>query len=167
MITKDKRHADLWCCEDKSLIENYEQAINDKENLWVCHHRLELHPDGSLRFTEESLKKLGLYEHRPARELIFLPYNLHSSLHTKANKEAHSFPGEKNPMYGKHHTDEAKRKMSKNHNFTTKGKPKPESRWAKYGLSRDEIIKKLNLTRKQVEMLDSENKLMEVLKCHS
>lgn len=167
MITEDKRHAKLWCCEDISLIENYEQAKNDKENKWVCHHRLELHPDGSLRFTEEALERLGLYEHRPARELIFMPYGLHSTLHNLANKEAHSFPGEKNPMYGKHHTDEAKRKMSENHNCTTKGKPKPESRWAKYGLTRNSIIKKLNLTRKQVEKLDSENKLMEVLKCHS
>lgn len=165
MITEDKRHAELWCGEDISLIENYEQAKNDKSQLWVCHHRLELHPDGSIRFTKDSLIKLGLYENRPARELIFLPYGLHSTLHDKARAEYVSYKGNKNPMYGKHHTEESKRKMSKHKIGKYKGVPKSNSRWAKYGFSRDEIIDKLCLTRKQVEMLDNENKLMEVLKC--
>lgn len=166
-ICLDRRHAKLWCSEPIQNIENYAEAVADETQKWVCHHRLELHPDGSLRFTEESLKKLGLYENRPARELIFMPYGLHSSLHNKANKEAHSFPGEKNPMYGKHHSDETRRKMSENGKGKTKGKPMSKSRWAKYGLSRNEIMSKLSLTRKQVEMMDNENKLMEVLRCHS
>lgn len=73
------------CCEDISLIENYQEALNDKNKIWVCHHRLELHPDNTLRFTHKSLKKLGLYFHRPARELIFLTKSKHSSLHNIAN----------------------------------------------------------------------------------
>ena len=166
-ICLDYRHAKLWCSEPIQNIENYDKAVADKTQKWVCHHRLELHPDGSLRFTEESLKKLGLYEHRPASELIFLPYSLHSSMHNKANKEAHTFSGEKNGMFGKHHTDETRKKMSENRKGKDKGKPKGNSRWAKYGLTRGAIEEKLNLSRNQVEMLDNENKLLEVLKCHS
>ena len=162
MISEDKRHAKLWCCEEISKIENYEQAINDKSQIWVCHHRLELHPDGSIRFTEESLQKLGLYENRPACELIFLPFGLHSTLHNIARKEYISFVGNNNPMFGKSHTSESKQKISENR--TGKGMiPKKNSRWAKYDMTRDEICNKLNLTRKQVEQMDNENKLMEVL----
>lgn len=166
-ICLDKRHAKLWCSEPIDKIENYEKAVADDTQKWVCHHRLELHPDGSLRFTEESLKKLGLYEHRPASELIFLPYNLHSSMHNKANKEAHTFYGEKNGMYGCHHSEETRRKISEKVKGKSKDSPHSNSRWSKYGLTRGAIEEKLNLSRKQVEILDSENKLMEVLRCHS
>lgn len=74
--------------------------------------------------------------------------------------------GRRNPMFGRHHTEESKRKMSetlKSNNRAKKGFPKGNSRWAKYGLSRGAIETKLKLSRKEVEMLDKENKLMEVL----
>lgn len=165
-ICLDKRHAKLWCSEPIQNIENYNEAVADETQVWVCHHRLELHPDGSLRFTSKDLKELGFYEHRPARELIFLPYGVHSSMHNKADKESHSLPGKKNGMYGRHHTEESRRKMSeslKRNNKAKKGFPKSNSRWAKYGMSRSAIETKLKLSRREVEMLDKENKLMEVL----
>ena len=74
--------------------------------------------------------------------------------------------GRRNPMFGRHHTEESIRKMSeslKRNNRAKKGIPKGNSRWSKYGLSRGAIENKLKLSRKEVEMLDKENKLMEVL----
>lgn len=74
--------------------------------------------------------------------------------------------GRRNPMFGRHHTEESKRKMSetlKSNNRAKKGVPKGNSRWAKYGMSRGAIETKLKLSRREVEMLDKENKLMEVL----
>jgi len=31
-----------FCCEDLSLIENYDLAISDTNQTWHCHHRLEI-----------------------------------------------------------------------------------------------------------------------------
>ena len=66
------------------LIENYEKAKADNFVGWHCHHRLELHPDNSIRYTVESLKKLGLYLKRPASELIFLKIEEHMRIHLKS-----------------------------------------------------------------------------------
>lgn len=77
----------LFCREDASKIEGYEEAIKSEEQ-YDCHHRLELHDDGSLRFTSDSLKKLDLYYNRPACELVFLSRTEHLSLHTKARWES-------------------------------------------------------------------------------
>ena len=70
-----------YCCEDLSLIENYDLAINDKSNVWVIHHRFELNcPVYKASMTD--LKHFGLYWNRPANELIFLTRQEHQSLHT-------------------------------------------------------------------------------------
>ena len=58
-----------------------------------------------------------MYYKRPASELIFLPVGEHTSLHDE---------GENHPMYGKHHSDESKKKMSE----VRKGKPKTKE-WRK------------------------------------
>ena len=71
--------------------------------------------------------------------------------------------GENNGMYGRTHSIESRRKMSESRKGKLKGIPKENSRWAKYGLSRSAIESKLKLSRKEVEMLDIENKLMEVI----
>lgn len=63
------------------LIENYDKAKADNFNGWECHHRLELHPDCSIRFTQDSLKRLGLFLNRPANELIFLKKQEHAKIH--------------------------------------------------------------------------------------
>ena len=73
--------AKQYCCEDLSLIENYDLAVADTTQTWECHHRGEVLPCG--RFSIDDLKKFGLYYNRPASELIFLTPTTHRSLHNK------------------------------------------------------------------------------------
>lgn len=68
-----------YCCEDISLIENYDKAINDLTEKYDCHHRLEI--QGDKRFSVDDLKEMGLYFNRPASELIFLTRSEHRHLH--------------------------------------------------------------------------------------
>ena len=95
-------HAKKFCEEDISLIENYEQAINDKNNKWDCHHRL------GEQYSRKYLIENGLYKKRPASELIFILEEEHRRFHNK----------------GKHLSEKTKKKMSKsrmgNHNSPTK-----------------------------------------------
>ena len=132
-----------YCCEDPHLIENYNEAVNDKTQTWHCHHRLEIELDK----TGKELEELGLYYNRPASELIFLTHSEHTKLHTNGKnnpmygryfsiehrqrisaslKETLKDPnirkhrseivkGDKNPFYGKNHTEDAKIKMRKPH----------------------------------------------------
>lgn len=93
-------------CKSPENIENYEKAKADNFKGWDCHHRLETHnSDGKRRDVDisvEELISLGMYYNRPAYELIFLPSSEHISLHKK----------EKTYFKGKHHTKEAKKKIS-------------------------------------------------------
>ena len=77
----NKYTAKSFCCEDISLIENYDNAIADTTQTWECHHRGEVLPCG--RFSRDDLKKFGLYYSRPAAELIFLTPSAHRQLHLK------------------------------------------------------------------------------------
>ena len=74
-----ERHVKEFCCEDISLIENYNLAIADTTQTWHCHHRGEVLHCG--RFSRDDLKKFGLYFNRPAAELIFLTKAEHDRLH--------------------------------------------------------------------------------------
>ena len=121
-------------CKEPEKIENYEKAKKDNFKGWECHHRLETHtPDGKRRGADISHKELialGLYYNRPAEELIFLTRSEHGAIRkvseetrkkiSEGNKGKQA--GEKNPMYGKHPTDETRRKMHE----AQKGKPKSE-----------------------------------------
>lgn len=129
-------HVKEYCCEDPSLIENYEEAMADSET-WVCHHRKGI----ELKKSIEELKAMGLYYNRPACELIFLKNEYHSHLHSSGENnpmygvslpghygekngmygKGYLITGEKNGMYNKHHTQEARDKISK----ATKGKNNP------------------------------------------
>lgn len=86
-----KYHLRQLCCDDISLIENYEKAINSKER-WDCHHRLETHfSNGTPRpinaqLTQEELEALGMYWKRPASELILLTVEEHSALHLRGHE---------------------------------------------------------------------------------
>ena len=120
-----------FCCEDISLIENYNKAINSNE-MWDCHHKLEIELNKSVK----ELKDLNLYLNRPANELIFLTRKEHVILHmtserinklkeTLKNPSIRQFrsdrmKGENNPFYRKHHTEDAKIKMRK---------PKQKYKW--------------------------------------
>jgi len=91
-----------YCCEDISTIENYKNAIEDPSQTWSCHHKKEI----ELRKTKQELIDMGLYYDRPASELIFLTHFEHQSLHQSYKYGIYS------PMYGKHHNEESRRKMS-------------------------------------------------------
>lgn len=79
----NKKTYQAFCVETEwTLIENYELAKADNFKGWDCHHRLELHPDNSVRFTKKSLQDLNLYYNRPASELIFLTHADHTRIHT-------------------------------------------------------------------------------------
>ena len=94
-----------YCCEDPSLIENYDLAIADTTQMWDCHHRAEILSCG--RFSVSDLKNFGLYYNRPASELIFLTPSAHCRLHGK-NRSIDKW---KYSFRGKHHTLETKQKM--------------------------------------------------------
>ena len=95
------KYAKKFCNEDISLIENYENAIADQNQTWHCHHRRELET------SRKELIKIGEYYNRPANELIFLTQKEHRALHNTL-----AFKGKTTWMKGKHHTEEAKQKIS-------------------------------------------------------
>lgn len=128
MINEKRAHK--YCRDDLSKIENYEKAIADTTQTWVIHHKLELTLDGEFALNAAQLKMHDMYYHRPYYELIFLTPSEHRRLHMKGEKnpfygkhlsEEHrrkmseSHKGEKNPFYGKHHTEDNRRKMSESH----------------------------------------------------
>lgn len=106
----------LFCREDIALIENYDKAVADNSQTWECHHRLEI--QGNILMSVEDLIEQGLYYNRPACELIFLTKSEHRKLHadnqlpSARQKNSIANSGSGNAMYGKHHTKEAKKKMS-------------------------------------------------------
>lgn len=133
------RTFELYCNEIQN-VENYEQAKADNFKGWDCHHRLETHTsDGERRLidlTPKELIALDMYCHRPANELIFMLRKEHTSLHKKGrhltkeqrkkisetlmrhpvseeNRKKLSEISKGNKYHkGKHHSEEAKRKMS-------------------------------------------------------
>ena len=103
-------NANAYCIDDISQIENYEEAISDTNNSWICHHRLEASPDG-VEHTREELKSMGLYYHRPASELIFLTKREHSQLHQKTSAGIRTIQAMLNSRVRKH-SMETKKKIS-------------------------------------------------------
>ena len=73
-----KKTAKTFCCEDISLIENYELAINDTKRTWICHHIL------GEQFDRQYLINNNLYENRPACELKFVTLSEHNHIHNKS-----------------------------------------------------------------------------------
>ena len=83
-IMISEKNVRKYCCENISLIENYEEAIKDNTRIWDCHHRGEILPCGV--FSARDLMENKLYWDRPASELIFLPHGLHYSIHLRGNQ---------------------------------------------------------------------------------
>lgn len=76
------KNANMYCCEDISKIENYDKAIADKSQFWICHHRLELMATGGVcDVAKQDLIDWGIYYGRPADELIFVTRAEHVKLH--------------------------------------------------------------------------------------
>ena len=139
----NENYAYAYCKEDISLIENYDKAIADSTQTWVCHHRLEIQDEhiNSLDY----LKKNNLYYHRPANELIFLTRGEHTKLHntgkhiseetrkkiskfhkgkslTEEHRRKLSEAKKGNTIWkGKLHTEETRKKMSNSHKGQNKG----------------------------------------------
>lgn len=86
-------------CQEYYLIENYGKAVADESQTWHCHHRHEI----EYNLSKMDLQAMGFYFNRPFYELIFLTPYEHNRLHNS---------GENNSMYGKHHTEETKSKIS-------------------------------------------------------
>ena len=123
-------------CKNYQSIENYEKAKKDNFKGWHCHHRLETHnSDGERRLvdiTQKELIALNMYYHRPAEELIFLPRSEHEAFRKgkprsaeTRNKLSTANKGEKNPMYGKHLSEEHKNRLSEVNKGNTYAKGKP------------------------------------------
>lgn len=106
---------------DESLIENYDKAVADTTQTWVCHHRMELEP---IRMTMEDLKEKGLYWNRPPEELIFLTHSDHAKLH---------YTGKNNPMYNKSSwekcTEEERKIRAEKYSNSMRGKNKGKKMW--------------------------------------
>lgn len=52
-------------CEHPEFIENYNLAIDDKNNIWPCHHRKEEF------YTKQELIDMNMYFNVPPEDLIF------------------------------------------------------------------------------------------------
>lgn len=79
-------NAKQYCCEDITLIENYDKAIADETQVWDCHHRDEIRvlPSGMVALrSQKELQENGRYFGCPANELIFLTPSEHSRLHIR------------------------------------------------------------------------------------
>ena len=90
--------AKRYCSEDIALIENYHEAIADKNKMWDIHHRRECDENGRTLFTGKQLIDMGLYFKRPASELIFVTRSMHWKLHREMLKNSGKNLGKK---YGK------------------------------------------------------------------
>lgn len=91
-----------FCKDDISKIENYDKAIADNTNVWVCHHRLELTLDNEFAHTKDDLIRMDMYYKRPYFELIFMTKSEHLKLHGRVYGS---------PMKGKCHSEDTKRKI--------------------------------------------------------
>lgn len=89
-------------CEDGKihLIENYDMAVSDENEMWECHHRLEIQDDGT-ELSSRELKERGLYWKRPPNELIFLRREDHRKLHFRTNLYKISLEKTRNNSIGK------------------------------------------------------------------
>lgn len=73
-------------CNEYWKIENYDEAVNSDE-VYECHHRLELTLNGEYAHGIKDLKRFGMYYHRPYFELIFLKSSEHMQLHANSRSE--------------------------------------------------------------------------------
>ena len=110
------RNVKRYCKEDISKIKNYEQAIADKTQTWVCHHMTETW----WNCTAQELIENECYYNRKACELIFLTPAEHKSLHNKGKKHSAENRRKISESHkGKILSEETKRKLSEAH----KGQP--------------------------------------------
>ena len=90
-IKKAKR----YCCEEISLIENYNRAIADQKKTWDIHHRKECDENGKTLFTCKQLAEMNLYYNRPASELVFVTRSTHCKIHREHRAKNYKALGKK------------------------------------------------------------------------
>lgn len=79
-------------CRTPELIENYEEAINDKNELWCCHHKMEE------VFSKAELIRAGWYYDRRPEELIFIrcsEHNRNPKIHIEVRRKNENRKGRK------------------------------------------------------------------------
>lgn len=84
MLSHDTNKLRLYCRDCIESVENYDKAVADKDNLWVCHHRDEIRtlPSGMVVVrTSDDLMEMGRYWRCPANELIFMLEKEHMAMH--------------------------------------------------------------------------------------
>lgn len=117
----NEKYAKKFCCDDISKIENYEKAMADTTQTWICHHKTEIWWNCS----RKDLIENECYYNRKACELIFLTRSEHMSLHgDNRREETRKKLSEANK--GRTHCAATRRKMSESHKGKTplnKGKP--------------------------------------------
>ena len=86
------------CSEDITTIQNYEQAVADQTQIWICHHKLGI----DKHMSRKQLIAANLYYNRPAIELIFLTRSEHIRIHMIGN----------DITKGRHLSEQHKRKLS-------------------------------------------------------
>lgn len=94
-------------CYEPELVENYDKAIADTEQMWVCHHRVET----IMCCGRDELISKGAYYDRPAHDIILLTRAEHRRVHNE---------GRNNPMLGRHLSEETRKRLS----LINKGVPK-------------------------------------------
>lgn len=110
-----KKNGEPGCrcfCRNPELIENYDKAIADETQTWDCHHRKEEF------YSQKELKERNEYFDVPPEDLIFLTVAEHKKLDSACKRLSEALKGPKNPMFGKKHSKECKRKISEAHKGT-------------------------------------------------
>lgn len=85
MIGKNLKYKRYFDWSRISEIENYEAALNSPE-LWVCHHRMEIQPDGTL-LSKQWMIDHDIYFNADPCMLIFMRDSEHKHLHNMYRTE--------------------------------------------------------------------------------
>lgn len=83
-MIKNSSSISTFCNKPIRFIENYDEALRDKKNIYIIHHKLECCSD--IYHTPKELKEMGLYYERPPEELIFMTISDHIKLHNECRK---------------------------------------------------------------------------------
>ena len=144
----DIRTLSLYCKDDPSLIENYEQAINDKTQTWHCHHRREKD------YSRDELIARNEYYHRPADELIFLTPIAHAEFHQDDHKGWEKGHEPWNKGSKDLYSDEYIKKLSIAHTGKKLG-PCSESRKRKIGLAHSKPVVQYDMNNNFIAEFES------------
>lgn len=147
MINKDINKIKEFCCDDISLIENYDIAVSSKEK-YHCHHRLEI--QGELIVSRKTLIENNMYYHRPANELIFLTEAEHKKLHSNnMSEEQRKYISES--LTGHFVSEETKKKISNSNKGVSRNKGIVRSEETKRKISESKTGKTLNLSEEELK----------------